>query len=149
MRNFINSFSVLKFGLYTLLLLTSCSLITDGINIDSSDNIVLGRVLIKEGNCTPGPNSPPCKSIGKKVIVHFTKPSKSYDESYLISKIESDENGGFSGKLSPGRYSIFIEYKNEIHCPFSLCEPTCICSPIEIYDSKNETLNITLDLASY
>tara|TARA_R110001592_G_scaffold237306_14_gene496493 strand:+ start:49681 stop:50130 length:450 start_codon:yes stop_codon:yes gene_type:complete len=149
MKNFITSFSLLKGGLFVLLLLTSCSAITDGINIDSSDKIVLGRVLIKEGNCMPGPNSPPCKSMGKKVIVHFTKPSKNYNKSYLISKIESDTNGNFSSKLSPGTYSVFIEYKNEMHCTYTICEPTCICSPIEIFNSKNEALTITLDLATY
>jgi hypothetical protein len=135
--------------LFALLLIIGCSFAKVGTDADHGSNVLSGQILIKEGNCMPGPNTTPCKIIGNKATVLITSLSESYNQSKLIEKIESDTNGFFSGEVSQGDYSVFIEYKNDIHCSYTICDIKCFCTPTKFTSAIVDSLIIKLDLANY
>jgi hypothetical protein len=133
----------------SLLVLTACSLSTGGIKYDSSLVPIFGQIKVKEGNCMPGPNSPPCKSIGKKAILLVCKSSESYVKDNLVLKIESDARGYFKGRIAEGHYSLFVEYQGETHCPNTICNAECYCMPISVSSDKKDSILVELNLAVY
>jgi hypothetical protein len=81
-----------------------------------------GRVLLVTGNQMPSPDRPlsPGKGIKTTVYIYeLTNTSQvsrvdhsafySSINSKLVKKVETKENGYFKVKLSPGRYSLFLQ----------------------------------------
>lgn len=147
MKYFLTRSSFRSFVFFLVFFFTSCSIFTNGMKPDESLQTISGQILVKEGNCMPSPNAPPCKSIGKKGAVLITSLSKSYDEVLLIANITSDEQGFFTGKIAPGDYSVFVDYKNNIHCSFTICDSACYCNPIHITATPMDSLMLLVDLA--
>lgn len=128
---------------------TACGSSLKNNQLHSATNHISGQIRIKEGNCMPGPNTPPCKAIGKQVTVLLTQLSETYNNKLLIDKIISNEQGEFSANVAIGTYSLFIQYQDEIHCPNTICDPECYCMPVEITANHMDSLRIDLDLATY
>lgn len=115
----------------------------------SSTIHIFGQLKVKEGNCMPGPHSEPCKFIGKKGSILFTTPAERYSEDNLVLKLETNTKGEFEGNVPRGNYSIFIDYKGLEHCNNTICNTSCLCSPLQIGPSYQDSLIIKLDLATY
>lgn len=115
--------TLFTFFLVTSILLLGCkneNLIEEG--------ILTGTIYLDEGNCFPNTLDSVCDSIKTKTIatsIAITKPSSDYDESLLIKKTNSLDDGVFSVNLPVGEYSVFVLDDTSYIC-YNQCTPILI-----------------------
>lgn len=87
-----------------------------------------GEVLLRTGNCMPGPGDQErkndCKTSPVETTVYIREPTTRDDmdsqhlssETTLVKQVSSDENGFYEAELSPGEYSVFVDDDGKEYC---------------------------------
>ena len=126
--------------------LINCTAVRKGIQDLGS---LKGTVGLLEGDCMPGPNSPPCEPRPIVTWVYATLPSEGFDRKMVIDSVRSMGNGEFSMGLNPGKYSLFAKYANEIACTRFNCDSECYCQPVVIAADSTSTVKIVVNKATW
>ncbi|OQA97650.1 MAG: hypothetical protein BWY22_01223 [Bacteroidetes bacterium ADurb.Bin217] len=90
--------------------------------------VIAGTIYLIEGDCFPGPQSE-CDITTNlyPTTVVISKPTLTYNENEVVSKIETDNNAFFRDTLPVGEYTVFILYKKEnTYVCFDNCTPLLV-----------------------
>ena len=138
-------FKLIKSSFLTVLLLSSCV----AQQVSEATGTIRGTIGIYEGNCMPGPGRKPCEPRPISTTILITTLTKSYDESLLIKKVESSEDGTYEAQLTAGEYSLFLMDGDEVVCTLIQCPNTCICQPFKIFADSVTVVDANLDHATW
>mgnify|MGYP006266916529 CR=1 FL=1 len=108
-------------------------------------NLLTGSVKLKEGNCMPSPETPPCEFEDFQTWVYLTEPSKDFDRGKVVDSVYTDRKGEFEIYLKNGKYSVFVKYKGAYECAGFICNPECSCMPVSLQDYHVNGFRINLD----
>jgi len=117
--------------------------------MESNNGTLAGNLGLLEGNCMPGPGRPPCEPAPISGTIYITKPSERYQADLLIRKVDVSEDGLFSVKLEPGKYSVFVQDGDQITCTITNCPDQCYCLLVEIVDTKVTNQDVTINHATW
>ena len=123
---------------------------------------IYGTLIQAEGNCMPTTvdwENTTCKNypIKRKIRIYektkydqvVQKDGAFYSEikTKLIATAESNDEGFYEIKLSPGKYSVFIEEKGLLYA--RIFDGEGYISSIEVEPAKVSEYNLMIDYASY
>ena len=108
-----------------------------------------GTTSLLTGNCMPGPNAENCKPTPMSAWVYVSAPSEKFDRAKVVDSVRSDAHGKFEIALSPGRYSLFVNYEGEMVCTRFECTPQCACHPVAIAQGITASADLVVNKASW
>lgn len=110
---------------------------------------VSGIVQIYDGNCMPSPGQPPCEADPIAALILLCQKTEKYESALLVDSVRSDTEGRFSIAAAAGEYSVFVKYKDSIHCDYTECETDCYCHPIRIRTDSSTNTIVKINLANW
>lgn len=138
-------FKAIKSSFLTLLILSSCV----AQQVSETKGTLKGTVGIYEGNCMPGPGRKPCEPRPISTQILITSLAEEYNETMLIARLESDEDGKYEAQLPSGNYSLFLVDGDKAVCTLIQCPTSCFCHPFKIVADSTTVIDANLDHAMW